>query len=85
MGSFGQIELKTIWALLDRCAPGYTAETREHNFCIRYIGRTYPRLPRGEHKKQGKGKNPQIQMGHVRQMIRQLQLDEDCCREFIRL
>ncbi len=83
MGSFGQIELKAIWAMLDRCAPGYTKETREHNFCIRYRGNTYPRLPRGEHKKQNK--NPQIQMGHVRQMIRQLQLDEDCCRGFIRL
>jgi hypothetical protein len=83
MTSFGQVSLKTILAMLDECAPGYTYEVREHNVCIRYNGRTYPRLPRGEHKKQGRSKNPEIEIGHVKQMARQLGLKGDCCGEFI--
>jgi hypothetical protein len=83
MSSSGQVELKVIWAMLDQCAPGYSVEARDHNFCIKYNGNTFPRLPRGEHKKQAKGKNPQIQKGHVRQMIRQLKLEGECCKAFI--
>jgi hypothetical protein len=83
MGSFGQVAFKTILAMLDRCAPGYSCEEREHNFCIRYNGKTYPRLPRGEHKKQGKGKSPQIEIGHIKQMARQLGLKGECCGAFI--
>jgi hypothetical protein len=71
--------------MLDDCAPGHSVQTREHNFCIRYRENTFPRLPRGEHKKQAKNKNPQIELGHIRQMIRQLRLDPECCRKFIRL
>ena len=81
MSSFGQVPLKTLLAMLDKCAPGYSCEEREHNFCIRYNGLTYPRLPRGEHKKQGK--NPSIQIGHIKQMTKQIRLSGACCGDFI--
>jgi hypothetical protein len=61
--------------MLQRCAPGFTATETDHNYCIRYNGRTYPTLPLGEH---GPRHNPEIKRGHVRQMARQLELDPAC-------
>ena len=75
MISFGQAPLREIWAMLDQCAPGHTRKARVHNYCIYYRDRSFPRLPLGEH---GKRTNPAIELGHVRQMVRQLQLDPDC-------
>jgi hypothetical protein len=80
MGSFGQVPLKDIWAMLDICAPGHTRKAREHNHCIQYSGRTFPSLPLGKH---GKRDNPPIELGHVRQMVRQLGLDPDCVKRFL--
>jgi hypothetical protein len=77
LSSFGEIPLKEIWAMLDRCAPGYTRKAREHNFVIYYLGSSFPSLPLGKH---GKRENPSIQAGHVKQMVRQLKLDADCVK-----
>lgn len=63
--------------MLDQCARGYTYTERDHNICIRYAGRTFPSLPTGEH-----GKRPgraEIQVGHVKQMARQLGI-LDCAK-----
>lgn len=75
MGSFGLLPLKQVWAMLKRCAPGHTIETREHNHCIRYNGRTFPNLPLGPH---GARTNSETQVGHVKHMVRQLELEIDC-------
>jgi hypothetical protein len=80
LSSFGQIPLKDIWAMLDRCAPGYTRKAREHNYVVAYQGRSFPTLPLGKH---GKRENPDIQAGHVKQMVRQLQIDIDCVRNLL--
>ena len=67
--------------MLDRCAPGRTRKEREHNWVVMYRGRTYPRLPRGEH---GARKNPEIQVGHVKQMVRHFEI-EACAKSQIEL
>ncbi len=74
MGSFKLARLSAIFAMLEECAPGHTVKPQTHNYCVRYQGLTFPALPKGRHG----AKDPEIQMGHVRQMIRQLQLDLDC-------
>jgi hypothetical protein len=78
--SFGQVPLKKIWELLDQCAPGHTRKARVHNYVVRYNGKTYPTLPLGQH---GKRENPPIQIGHVRQMVRQLGIDRDCVQRLV--
>jgi hypothetical protein len=80
MTSFGQIALKDIWRMLDDCAPGHTRKAREHNHCIQFEGRIFPSLPLGKH---GKRKNPQIEAGHVKQMVRQLEIDPDCTKRHL--
>ncbi len=75
MASRGQIRLKKIWAILDACAPGYTRKERTHNWAVTWKGKTYSRLPRGKH---GKRESPPIEIGHIKQMIRYLEIDWDC-------
>jgi len=67
--------------MLDDCAPGYTFKETAHNFFVMYNGRTYPSLPKGGHGK----KSPEIEIGHVRQMGRHLQIDRDCERRYVQL
>jgi hypothetical protein len=67
-------KLSDVWTMLKVCAPGYTKETRGRNYCVRYKDREYPQIPLGAPGE----KRPQIKLGQIRQMARQLGLDEDC-------
>jgi hypothetical protein len=78
--SFGLIPLKEIWAMLDRCAPGHRRKAREHNYLITYEQFSYPSFPLGKH---GKRENPTVQVGHVRQLVRQLQLEVECVKRWL--
>lgn len=74
MSSSGTVSLKDIWAMLDACAPGHKRKARKHNWLITYGALAYPSLPLGPH---GKRTDPDIQLGHVRNMVRMLKI-EDC-------
>ena len=67
MSSFGTIPLSVVWAMLDHCAPGHTRVAKKHNWIVRFGTLTYPRFPLGEH---GARKDPEIQIGHVRNLAR---------------
>jgi hypothetical protein len=67
VSSSGTIALADIWAMLDHCAPGHTRKQRTHNWVVTYLEHTFPSLPVGEH---GARKNPEIQVGKVKQMVR---------------
>ena len=71
------INLNDVWAMLDKCAPGYGRKESEHFHRVTYQGKTFRALPLGAH---GKRKNPEIEAGHVRSMARHLEI-EKCCRE----
>lgn len=66
--------------MLDDCAPGHTVVTRVHNYVVRYKERSFPRLPLGAH---GKRDNPDVEVGHVKQMVRQLELPTDCVKRHL--
>ena len=66
--------------MLDKCAPGHTVKSREHNFVVYYLDRSFPSLPRGRH---GKRDNPSIQIGHVKQLVKQLELDLECVKQLL--
>lgn len=80
MTSFGQVPLRQVWELLDHCAPGHTREARVHNYCVRYKDRSFPSLPLGRH---GKRENPPIEVGHIRKMVRALDIDRDCAKRVV--
>ena len=66
--------------MLDECAPGAGIEAKKHRHWVRYAGKTYRGLPLGRH---GRRENPEIEIGHVRQLIRFLGIDEECARQAI--
>ena len=66
--------------MLDECAPGHTVVSAEHNHRVDYHGRTFPQLPVGKH---GARANPEVKLGHIKQMVRQLLLDVECVRRHL--
>ena len=66
--------------MLVQCAPGACMEKKRHRYWVRYDGKIYRGLPLGRH---GRRENPEIEIGHVRQLIRYLQIDGDCARRAI--
>jgi hypothetical protein len=60
MSSFGQVEDRLVWDMLNACAPGHTIKEYTHTYCVMYNGKTYPRLP----------KKRQIDVGHIKKMCR---------------
>lgn len=73
MGSSGTIKLKKIWAMLDQCAPGYEKKERTHNWRVTWKGHSYDSLPVGRH---GARNTVEIQIGHVRHLVRVLGIKE---------
>ena len=58
---------------LTHCAEGFTIRLSTHSRVIHYNGRVYPAFP----------KHSEIEMGHIRKMIRHLQIDWDCASRYI--
>jgi len=54
--------------MTEKCAPGSTWTPGTHSFKVKYDGRCYPSLP----------KHQDIEIGHIRKMVRHLQIDRKC-------
>lgn len=78
MSSRGCLPLNDIFKMLDECAPGHTRKSGDHYWVIIFHGKIYYDLPKGEHG----AKNPDIQIGHVKKLIRRL-LIEDCAKKYL--
>lgn len=72
--------MSKIRRMRDKCASGYSIEPKKHRQWVRYNGKTY-RLSKGEHG----GKDPEIQKGEIKQMIRHLEIDEKCAKQHLDL
>ena len=59
--------------MLKRCADGYTIRTTKHNRRVNYDGQTFPALP----------KHDNIELGHIRAMVRHLGISKECASESI--
>ena len=71
--------MSAIRTMLEACAPGFRIEEKLHRNWVRYKGKTFPGLPKGEH---GKG-DPEIEIGHVRKLIRFLGIDQSCAEKHL--
>lgn len=81
MGSHGRVSHEEILEMLRACAPGCECRDTPHYYRVMWRGKTYPSLPKGEH-----GKRPgqaEVEIGHVRKMIRHLGIDLECARRHL--
>ena len=75
MVSSGQVSFRKISEILDRCAPDHITKDTTHKRFV-YFGGKMAVLPRGPH---GRRKKYDIEIGHVKQLIRLFNLC-DCVR-----
>jgi len=66
--SFAQVS-----RMLATCAPGHAVRMATHSRVVTYLGKVYLRLPKFD----------QIELGHVRKMVRYLGIDRDCATSCI--
>lgn len=65
--------------MLRKCAPGHELVEKTHLHWIWFEGKRAT-LPQGKH---GRKNNAEIEIGHIRNMVRQLGLDEDCVKKHL--
>ena len=59
--------------MLKRCADGYEIRTATHHRIVNYDDQTFRTLP----------KHDNIELGHIRSMVRHLGIDRECASESI--
>lgn len=59
--------------MLTNCAAGHTLRMATHSRVISFRGRTYRSFP----------KHDKIELGHIRKLVRYLQIDWDCASRHI--
>ena len=68
----------SVWAALEECAPGAIVEVKLHRKWITVDGKTYRGFPRGGHGK----RNPEVELGHVRKLVRFFDI-LDCMKRIV--
>lgn len=79
MGSFGTIPLADVLEMLKQCALGHHVREKPHHYWVTYNGQTFTGLPKGGH---GQSK-PRIEIGHIKKMIRSLEVDMECAKKML--
>ena len=59
--------------MLKKCAHGFSVRLTGHHRRIKCNGRIYPSFPKHDH----------VEVGHVRKLIRNLNIDKDCALEYV--
>lgn len=70
--------MREIRRMLKECAPGFSIEQKVHKQWVRYKGKT-AHLPKGEHGK----KDPEIEKGHIKHMLKHLEIDLECAKQHL--
>jgi hypothetical protein len=79
------VDLSTVFALLDDCAPGHKRTETPHYWRIEFNGLTFASLPLGDHGRGRHSGRAEIQAGKVRHMIRALQIDAKCASKHVQI
>jgi len=64
------ISFADVQRLLTECAPGHTLRLANHFRIVKFNGRVFPTLP----------KHQNIELGHVKKMVRHLFIDKNCAK-----
>lgn len=67
--------MRDVLEMMDGCAEGWTRKRGAHNWRIFYGAGGFATLPFGKH---GSRENPEIEIGHVKSMIRKLKVETAC-------
>ena len=60
-----------IKKMLDECAPGHTLRLANHSRVVTYNNKLYRTLPKFDN----------IELGHIRKMVRHLGINQECAKK----
>ena len=70
-----------VWRMLEACLPGHRRELKTHHVWVTFQERRF-NLPAGPHGKQRGGNRYDIELGHIRHLVRMFDI-WDCARKHI--
>ena len=76
------VKLDDVWRMLDECLHGHQRIQKPHRWNVTHGGRTYHEVPLGDH---GRRKNPDIETGHVRGLVKFFRIPRECYEKFVDL
>ena len=81
MTSSGQVKRKALLKMLKRCAPEFRIQEVVHNDTVIWRDREFAGLPKGTHGKRRQSGRVEIEIGHVRQLVSQLEIEPACSED----
>ena len=75
MTSAGPVRLGEILKAIRLCAPGARVVLKTHHYWVFFRGKVFRGLPKGSGRENAAA---EIEFGHVRKMVRMLDLDREC-------
>ena len=76
------VRLDDVWQMLEHCLKGHERIQKPHRWNVKYNGRVYHEVPLGKH---GSRKNPEIEAGHIRGLVRFFGIPPDCYSRYVDL
>ena len=80
MSPLSQVNLALVQKMVTHCAPGSIWKEKKHHHWVQWRDRIYTAIPLGPHGRRAK---VTVYAGHVRSMVRYLQIDPECAARFI--
>ena len=74
------VRLDDVWRMLDGCLPGHERIQKLHRWNVKHGGRIYYEVPLGKH---GARKNPEIEAGHIRGLVKFFAIPKSCYERFL--
>jgi hypothetical protein len=62
------VDFDEVLEMLGKCAPGFNWRLADHFRRVMFNKKTYPSLPKAK----------SIEIGHIRSMVRHLEINQDC-------
>jgi hypothetical protein len=83
MTSSGQVKRKALLKMLKHCAPEFRIQEGIHNDTVVWRDKEFAGLPRGTHGKRRQSGRVEIEIGHVRQLVSQLEIEPECAQKIL--
>jgi len=80
MPGYGQVKIKKVWKMLDKCLEGYELVKGAHKWIIKHGDREFLDLPLGKHESQSSG-NTLVERGQLRALVRTFKI-EACANKY---
>jgi hypothetical protein len=76
------VRLDDVWRMLAACLDGHERIEKTHRWNVKFNGRVYVEIPLGKH---GARRNPEIESGHIRGLVRFFSIPKDCYQQFVNI